>query len=136
MTRLRDLTDRYPNPLIETVLARFLAEGHYAAHLRRARKRCRLARDALVAGLSAAPLDIAIPDQGLHLITLTRGSADVALQGLAQAAGLTCRRLSEMYVKAPARQGLVIGYSGFDPDKIGAAAERAAQAIGAVRQSG
>ncbi len=136
VTRLRDLTDRYPNPLIETVLARLLAEGHYAAHLRRARKRCRLARDALAKGLSSAPLDIAIPDQGLHLIALSHGTADAALQGLAQAAGLTCRRLSEMYVEAPARQGLVIGYSGFDPDKIGAAAERAAQAIGAAELTG
>lgn len=136
VTRLRDLTDRYPNPLIETVLARFLAEGHYAAHLRRARKRCRLARDALAKGLSSAPLDIPIPDQGLHLIALSHGTTDAALQGLAQAAGLTCRRLSEMYLEAPARQGLVIGYSGFGPDKIGAAAERAAQAICAVGLTG
>lgn len=130
VTRLRDLTDRYPNPLIETVLARFLAEGHYAAHLRRARKRCRLARDALVAGLSAAPLDIVIPDQGLHLIALARGGAmDADLQCLAQAAGLACRHLSEMYVEAPARQGLVVGYSGFEPDEIGRAARCAAHAI-------
>lgn len=128
--RLRDLTDRYPNPLIETVLARFMSEGHYATHLRRARKRCRMARDALVEGLSAAPLDVMIPDQGLHLIAYARGDeADAELQRLAQAGGLGSRRLSQMFLKVPAQQGLVIGYSGFETTEIRAAAYGATQAI-------
>jgi GntR family transcriptional regulator/MocR family aminotransferase len=128
--RLRDLTDRYPNPLIETVLARFMADGLYAAHLRRARKRCRMVRDALVEGLSAAPLDVKIPDQGLHLIAYARGDeADADLQGLAQAGGLASRRLSQMFIKAPEQQGLVIGYSGFEAAEIRAAAYGGAQAI-------
>jgi GntR family transcriptional regulator/MocR family aminotransferase len=130
--RLRDLTDRYPNPLSETVLARFMAEGHYAAHLRRARKRCRLARDALVEGLSGAPLDVKIPDQGLHLIAHVRDSAsDAELQRLALAGGLATRRLSQMFLKAPAQQGLLIGYSGFEFDEIRNAATGAARAIAA-----
>jgi len=130
--RLRDLTDRYPNPLIETVLARFLAEGHYAAHLRRARKRCRMARDALVAGLSSAPLEVAVPDQGLHLIAHARdGATDAELQRRAQDGGLASRRLSEMFVDLRPRQGLVIGFSGFAPAEIGAAARRGAAAIAA-----
>lgn len=131
--RLRDLTDRYPNPLIETVLARFLAEGHYAAHLRRARKRCRMARDALVSGLSGAPLEVTVPEQGLHLIALARDAMrDDDLQALAQKGGLTSRRLSGMFIDAPARQGLVIGFSGFAPDEIGAAARLAARSIAAA----
>lgn len=130
--RLRDLTDRYPNPLIETVLARFLAEGHYAAHLRRARKRCRMARDALVAGLSSAPLEVSVPDQGLHLIAHARdGAPDAELQRLARDGGLASRRLSEMFVGLPPRQGLVIGFSGFAPAEIGAAARQGAAAIAA-----
>lgn len=128
--RLRDLTDRYPNPLIETVLAGFMAEGHYAAHLRRARKRCHMARDALVEGLSAAPLDVTIPDQGLHLIALARdGAADAELQSRAQAGGLASRRLSELFITAPIQQGLVIGYSGFEANQIRTAASGAAHAI-------
>ena len=128
--RMRDLTDRYPNPLIEAVLARFLAEGHYAAHLRRARKRCRMARDALVEGLAAAPLGVTVPEQGLHLVALApAGAQDGDLQRRAKAGGLATRRLSEMFIAAPARQGLVIGFSGFAPAEIGAAARRAAAAI-------
>jgi GntR family transcriptional regulator/MocR family aminotransferase len=132
--RLRDLTDRYPNPLIETVLAGFMAEGHYAAHLRRARKRCRIARDALVEGLSTAPLDVTIPDQGLHLIARGRGdAADSDLQRLAKAGGLASRRLSELFVSAPTQQGLVIGYSGFEADEIRTAASAAARAMTSAR---
>lgn len=128
--RLRNLTDRYPNPLIESVLGGFLARGHYAAHLRRARKRCRLARDALVAGLSVGPFDVAAPEQGLHLIACPRGGlSDAGLQPQVHEAGLACRRLSEMFIEAPARQGLVIGFSGFEPEAIGAAASRAAKAV-------
>jgi len=128
--RLRDLTDRYPNPLIETVLARFIADGHYATHLRRARKRCRMARDALAEGLSAAPLDVMTPDQGLHLIAYARGNeADAELQRLGHAGGLSSRRLSQMFLKAPAQQGLVIGYSGFGTAEIRAAANGATRAI-------
>lgn len=128
--RLRDLTDRYPNPLIETVLARFMAAGHYAAHLRRARKRCRMARDALVEGLSVAPLDVMVPDQGLHLIARAQDAgSDADLQRLAQSGGLASRRLSQMFIKAPAQQGLVIGYSGFEIAEIRVAAYGAARAI-------
>lgn len=120
--RLRDLTDRYPNPLVETVLARFMAQGHYAAHLRRARKRCRMARDAMVDGLSRLPLRLTPPDQGLHLVAFTRDNTpDADLQRLLQDGGLVTRRLSEMYIRAPIRQGLVIGYSGFAVDEIRAA---------------
>ena len=133
--RLRDLTDRYPNSLIETVLARFLAEGHYAAHLRRARKRCKMARDALVEGLAAAPLDVSIPEQGLHLIASARNDAsDAELQRLAQEGGLASRRLSELFIQAPARQGLVIGYSGFVADEVSTAALGAARAIASWRK--
>lgn len=133
--RLRDLTDRYPNPLIETVLARFMAEGRYAAHLRRARKRCRMARDALVEGLSGAPLYLTIPDQGLHLVAHARNDlSDADLQRLAQTGGLASRRLSDMFIQAPAQQGLVIGYSGFEADEVRTAALGAARSISCWRK--
>ena len=71
-----------------------------------------------------------IPDQGLHLIAYARGDeADAELQRLAQAGGLGSRRLSQMFLKAPAQQGLVIGYSGFETAEIRAAAHGATRAI-------
>ena len=40
---IRNAIDRYPAALTQSVMPAFLAEGHYAAHLRRARKRLRAA---------------------------------------------------------------------------------------------
>ena len=50
----RLLTDWHPAGLAEGVVTDFLAEGHFAQHLRRMRLRYRAARDALVAALARA----------------------------------------------------------------------------------
>lgn len=129
--RLRARTDRYPPTLAETALAEFLREGHFAAHLRRARRRVRAARDALVMGLRSGPLEVAPPDQGLHLIAgLPAGMQDGPLVAQAAAAGLGVRALSSMHLVEPARQGLVVGFSGFAPEVLEAAARRFAASFG------
>ena len=123
-------TDRFAPRLIEDVLAVLMAEGHFAAHIRRARRRAREARDALVEGLRATPLAVTVPDQGLHLIAdLPEGSDDVALLPVLRSAGLGARALSTCFVEAPARHGLVIGFSGFPPEVLEAAARGVAPEI-------
>jgi GntR family transcriptional regulator/MocR family aminotransferase len=123
-------TDRFAPRLIEDVLAALMAEGHFTAHIRRARRRARDARDALVAGLAATPLAVIIPDQGLHLIAdLPDGLSDAALVPALRAAGLGARALSACFVEAPPRQGLVIGFSGFAPEVLEAAARGIAPVI-------
>ncbi|MGO4853086.1 MocR-like pyridoxine biosynthesis transcription factor PdxR [Phaeovulum sp. W22_SRMD_FR3] len=124
---LRDRSDRYPPALAEGAMAEFLRAGHYAAHLRRARRRVRQARDALVAalagGAAAGLARVTTPDQGLHLIAhLPPGSDDHALAEAAQVAGLGARALSPMYLQNPPQAGLVIGFSGFAPETLAAAA--------------
>lgn len=123
-------TDRFAPRLIEDVLAALMAEGHFAAHIRRARRRAREARDALVEGLAATRLAVTVPDQGLHLIAdLPDGLSDVALLPALRAAGLAARALSACFVEAPGRQGLVIGFSGFAPDVLAATARGIAPVI-------
>ena len=120
---LRDRTDRYPPALAEGAMAVFLRDGHYAAHLRRARRRVRQARDALVAALAGGVARVSPPDQGLHLIAhLPPGSDDQAQAEQAQAAGLGARALSPMYLQNPPQAGLVIGFSGFSPEALAGAA--------------
>lgn len=64
-----------------------------------------------------------IPDQVLHLIAYSRGNAsDAKLQRLRQAGGLGSRGLSQMLLKAPAQQVLVICYSGCETAEIRTAA--------------
>lgn len=128
---LRSRSDRSPPTPAEAALADLIGEGHFAAHLRRARRRAQAARDALVAGLSGAPgLSVDAPDQGLHLVAgLPGGLADTAAVEIAHRAGLAGRALSTMAVTNPPRQGLVIGFSGFAPEVLHAAAQRFATAL-------
>jgi GntR family transcriptional regulator/MocR family aminotransferase len=114
---LRERTDRYPQTLAEGALAAFLRDGHFANHLRRARKRARKSRDALVAGLSEGPIKATSPAQGLHLVAQVprRLSEGRAVQ-LATEAGLSARPLSGMYLATKPQLGLLIGFSAFSPD--------------------
>jgi GntR family transcriptional regulator/MocR family aminotransferase len=131
---LRSRSDRSPPTLAEAALTDLLREGHFAAHLRRARRQAQAARDALVAGLSATgALSVGVPDQGLHLVAgLPTGLADTEAVEIAARAGLGARALSTMAVTNPPRQGLVIGFSGFAPETLDAAAARFAAAISAI----
>lgn len=129
---LRSRSDRSPPTLAEAALTDLIREGHFAAHLRRARRQAEAARDALVEGLSAAKsLSVTVPDQGLHLVAgLPARLADTAAVEIARQAGLGVRALSAMAVTNPPRQGLVIGFSGFAPEVLRAAANRFALALG------
>jgi GntR family transcriptional regulator/MocR family aminotransferase len=128
---LRSRTDRSPPTLAEAALTDLLREGHFAAHLRRARRQAQAARDALVAGLSTAKnLSLAVPDQGLHLVAgLPASLIDTDAVEIARQAGLGVRALSAMAVTNPPKQGLVIGFSGFAPVVLHAAATRFAAAL-------
>lgn len=136
---IRERSDRFPPAFAEEALADLLREGHFAAHVRRARRRTRAARDALVEALGAAGLPVAAPDQGLHLVApLPAGTDDRALLPAIHAAGLGGRALSSLFVGAPGAPdlsdaapraaGLVVGFSGFPA----AALADAARAIGPV----
>lgn len=127
---LRGRTDRYPATLVEGALAVFLREGHFAAHLRRARRTVKLARDALVMGLRCGPVVVEVPDQGLHLIAgLPDEMQDRDMLDRAQEVGLGGRALSGLYLSAPKRQGLVLGFSGFAPEALYQAAQRWAEGL-------
>ncbi|MCM2474684.1 PLP-dependent aminotransferase family protein [Rhizobium sp. CG5] len=126
----RRLADRFPPTLAEEALAEFLRDGHFAAHIKRARRRLRLARDMLVSVLSDGGLEVSTPEQGLHLVAglppkrFDPGLSDLALAADAARSGFGVRALSPMYLGTPARQGLIIGFSGFPAEEIAGAARR------------
>ncbi|GEO83403.1 MULTISPECIES: PLP-dependent aminotransferase family protein [Alphaproteobacteria] len=122
---VRKRTDRFPSTLAEGALAEFLREGHFAAHVKRARRRVRQARDSLVEALDGSGLDVTTPEQGLHLVAgLPDGCDDVDVATAAARSGFGARALSPMYVDAAPRSGLVIGFSGFPADVLGEAVRR------------
>lgn len=128
IVEIRRRSDRHPPTLAEAALTDLIREGHFAAHLRRARRGAQSARDELVCGLRSNPgasIEVAAPDQGLHLIAeLPDGISDLDAVREAKAAGLGARPLSSMYLSPPVRQGLVIGFSGFTGEELRLAASR------------
>lgn len=122
---IRRLTDRFPSTLAEDALTEFLRDGHFSAHIKRARKRVKAARDALVAALRSDRLTVSVPEQGLHLVAELDGTEDdVALALQARAVGFGVKALSPLYARPTDRRGLVVGFSGFEPEVLAAAARR------------
>ena len=118
----RLLADWHPATLQEGVVTDFLAEGHFAPHLRRMRQRYRAARDTLVEALArecGSALEVEAPDQGMKLVArLAPGLDDVAIASAAAARGVIARAVSPMYLAAPPVPGLMLGFTGHEPGAL------------------
>jgi len=136
----RYLMDRQPSTLCQAVVAAFMEEGHFAAHIRRMRLLYRDQRDVLVAALESrlgADLTVDPPDQGMHLVAYTRrGLSDVAIERAGRQHGVIVRAMSRLHVAAAPRSALVLGFSGYPRQMIGPAVESLAQVVeGALKSS-
>jgi GntR family transcriptional regulator/MocR family aminotransferase len=120
----------------QAILTDFIAQGHYARHLRRMRAIGRERRDALVdAARRELPglLEIAEAETGLHLVAwLPRGLDDRQVSDAAARQGVEALALSSFYVGACPRPGLVLGYASVPPREIGTAMRRLADAVRSV----
>jgi len=112
--------------MAQGALARFIAEGHLAAHLRRTRQLYATRRAALLAAAEhdlTGLLTIEPDPGGMHLIAmpvgrLTRTFDDVAVTKSAAEAGLVVQPLSVCYAGRPKRHGLILGYAGTPEPEI------------------
>jgi Transcriptional regulators containing a DNA-binding HTH domain and an aminotransferase domain (MocR family) and their eukaryotic orthologs len=130
MLEVRQRIDRFPSTLFESALAEFLRDGHFASHVKRARRRVKEARDVLVDVLRQGGLQFTIPEQGLHMVAVAPdGRSDVEHVTFAAECGFGLRALSPLYHGGNGRQGLVIGFSGFPAERLAAAARRWVQAL-------
>ena len=129
----RYLMDRQPPSLHQAVVAEFMQQGHFAAHIRRMRQMYREQRDALAATLArraAGRLTVDVPDQGMHLVAYLADSAsDLAIEAAALRAGIVVRAISRFYRTASPRPGLMLGFSGFPRQLIVPAAARLAAVV-------
>lgn len=135
----RYLMDRQPSSLAQAVVADFIEEGHFAAHIRRMRLQYRDQRDVLVAALRhrlGNEMTVDPPDQGMHLVAyLRRGLSDVAIERAGRDDGVIVRAMSGLYAAAPPRSALVIGFSGYPRQMIPPAVARLAKSVGRQRKS-
>lgn len=129
----RALADRHAPPVTQAALADFIAEGHFARHLRLTRALYAERQAALVEAARerlAGLLDVTPSEYGMHLVgSLPRGRSDVAAARAAERLGVQATPLSGYAVRTPRPEGLVLGYAGFGVEAIRAAVDRLARAL-------
>jgi GntR family transcriptional regulator/MocR family aminotransferase len=122
--------DLCPPYLAQAPMAEFLAEGHFARHLRRMRpiyaRRRQLLLDALAREIGAETVGDAA---GMHVaMFLDRCKSDRDLAARALELGVQVSPLSAAYLGKP-RQGLVLGFGNTPESAIGPAVLKLAEAI-------
>lgn len=130
--RLKATADGFAPPLSQAVLARFIAEGHLAQHVRRMRVLYRKRRVALLEALqreAANLFEIGATEAGLHLAVQFRDGRDdrVAVEAV-RAAGLSAMPLSRYAIVRPV-SGLVLGFAAFPEAELEAAVQRLVKAL-------
>ncbi len=133
--RARRVLDDHTAMLAQPVLARFIEDGHFAAHVRRMRRLYAGRQEALLQAAKdhlAGLLDIDADEAGMHLIArpgpgLAGAVDDRRIVRAAAEAGVAAMALSTAYAGKPLRQGLILGYAAHDEEAIAAAARRLAE---------
>ncbi|MBX4874096.1 PLP-dependent aminotransferase family protein [Rhizobium bangladeshense] len=129
----RAILDRHSPTAEQHVLAAYISEGYFEAHIRRIRALYAERRNILLAALERAlpqGCHVQPSDQGMHvLLWLPERADDVQLAARALSAGLAVRAISPMYAAQPARPGLMLGFGGFPQEKLEAAAGELARLL-------
>ncbi len=129
----RYLMDRQPSTLQQMVLAEFMAEGHFSAHIRRMRLAYRDHRDLLaneVGRRLGSRVSLSVPDQGLFLVaSLEKGVSDIEIERRALENGVVVQAVSRLYRKARPRSALMLGFSGYPPQLLVPAVARLTRAF-------
>ena len=121
------LEDRGCNALEQAALARFMADGGFERHLRRAAQTLRARRAAMMAGLArhaAGVVEVVDSNAGMHLTAWLVGMSHADCERLVDHArdrGLGLYAIAPYCLKPPPRPGLVFGYAGLPPADIEAA---------------
>lgn len=118
--------------LMQATLAEFMAEGHFAGHIRRMRVVYKERRDALLAALGphAEWLTPHVAQSGTHVVCwLPSGVPDTAATALALERGVEVRPLSSYRIRESDEGGLVLGYGCIDERAIAQSTERLVAAL-------
>lgn len=130
----RRISDGFSSPLSQTVLADFMAGGHFAAYLRLARDHYQMCRDVLVDRMrtqwgkaaTAGP-----SDTGIHLVGYLQPDRDDArIARTALPNGLGVAALSRYYTGQPTARGLVLTYGATTPEQIVRSVDALTMAVG------
>ena len=131
--RARALCDGHPPTMAQAVLAEFMAQGHFARHLRRMRHLYAERQEVLVRAASRdlkGLLEVPASDGGMHLIGwLDEGIDDRAVARRVAAGGIVTMPLSALASRPLRRGGLLLGYTGIDARAIREGVRRLAEIL-------
>lgn len=131
----RRILDGHPAVLPQLVMADFMAEGHFAGHIRRMRALYHERRAVLVSAVeryllatdteSDPPARLLAGEGGMHVVlTLPQNISDKHVARACDDAGLSVTPLSSYYRGAEPRMGLVLGFAGFAPTALEVAIQK------------
>lgn len=123
--------------IAQPALAQFMTDGSFAAHIRRTRRIYAKRQAAMVAGIRSklgVLLHVEPAPAGMHLIAdflpiLADRMSDVEAARRADANGVTVQPLSSYYSSQPHREGLVLGYAGYDETQINSSLDALREAL-------
>ncbi|MFO1311055.1 MAG: PLP-dependent aminotransferase family protein [Burkholderiales bacterium] len=120
---------------VQSVVAEFIDEGHFASHLRRMRRIYAERHDALVAASRAklaGLLDVVPTQSGLHTVGhLARGLVETSVAEAARERAVTVSPLGRYALAKGPSRGLVLGFGGVPPKDIDAGVDVLAQVLAA-----
>lgn len=134
MTHARSILDGHTPQLDQLTLARFIADGHFAAHVRAMRKVYAVRRDAMAQAVQRHLPHVVtaqLPPGGLQMpCLLHEGRVELDTLRLAAQAGIMLPGLSRLYATPPERGGWLLGFAALTPHEIGSGIVRLARALG------
>jgi GntR family transcriptional regulator/MocR family aminotransferase len=134
--RARSMVPAPASAIDQAALARFIADGHFATHLRRMRSAYRERAEALIAALDADCSGALVPhpsETGMQLwAELRHGLSDSRVRDEARLRGVECSAVSDYYLGRPQRAGLVLGFGCVRPQQMRTATQRLASALEAA----
>lgn len=127
----RALVDRHPPGLEQAIVAEFLAEGHFARHVRRMRTLYAERQEALVLALGrelGGAIEASPAEAGMNLPAWLRGNAsDLELSNKAAQVGVVVTPVSAYALEVKPRSGLLLGYAAFSTRQIREGVRKLAQ---------
>jgi GntR family transcriptional regulator / MocR family aminotransferase len=129
----RALNDVHSSTIEQAVLSEFIAEGHFARHLRRMRMLYHQRQNILLEECEKhlkGLLEIKKADAGMHLVGwLPEGVSDVEIYEKGVERGLKLAAISSYAVTPPKRGGIIFGYTAFDQKEIAEGVKETAKII-------
>ncbi len=133
----RRAAEFHPPLLEQMALADFIANGHYARHLRRMRAAYRERLDALADAaerLCGGALRLRAVQTGLHVVADLDDVDEERVYEEARARGIEVAPLGMYFLGRPSAHGLLLGFASIRPDALRRGMERLALAIEAARR--